>query len=91
MIGVFEKYQAPVIGTMQVEGRAISGSALSTRKKVEPGVFRSGHGQKPSFADAPSDLAIIGRYIFTPDIFEESRIQARSRQPDPNHRYVTAF
>lgn len=26
--------------------------------------------EKPSFADAPSDLAIIGRYIFTPDIFE---------------------
>ena len=25
--------------------------------------------EKPSFADAPSDLAIIGRYIFTPDIF----------------------
>jgi len=26
--------------------------------------------EKPAFADAPSDLAIIGRYIFTPDIFE---------------------
>ena len=25
--------------------------------------------EKPAFADAPSDLAIIGRYIFTPDIF----------------------
>jgi UTP--glucose-1-phosphate uridylyltransferase len=25
--------------------------------------------EKPAYADAPSDLAIIGRYIFTPDIF----------------------
>ena len=26
--------------------------------------------EKPAYEDAPSDLAIIGRYIFTPDIFE---------------------
>jgi UTP--glucose-1-phosphate uridylyltransferase len=26
--------------------------------------------EKPPFAEAPSDLAIIGRYIFTPDIFD---------------------
>ena len=26
--------------------------------------------EKPAFKDAPSDLAIIGRYIFTPDIFD---------------------
>ncbi len=26
--------------------------------------------EKPAYADAPSDLAIIGRYIFTPDIFD---------------------
>ena len=27
--------------------------------------------EKPPFADAPSDLAIIGRYVLTPDIFDE--------------------
>ncbi len=27
--------------------------------------------EKPKFEDAPSDLAIIGRYILTPDIFDE--------------------
>src|SRR5258705_13966675 len=27
--------------------------------------------EKPSFADASSDLAIIGRYVLTPDIFDE--------------------
>ena len=30
-------------------------------------LFRS----KPKFADAPSDLAIMGRYLLTPDIFPE--------------------
>ena len=71
MIEVFEKYQAPVIATMQVEGEAISRFGVIDAEEVEPGVFKiKDMVEKPSFADAPSDLAIIGRYIFTPDIFE---------------------
>jgi len=71
MIEVFEKYQAPVIATMQVEGEAISRFGVIDADEVEPGVFKiKDMVEKPSFADAPSDLAIIGRYIFTPDIFE---------------------
>lgn len=71
MIDVFEKYQAPVIATMQVEGEAISRFGVIDADEVEPGVFKiKDMVEKPAFADAPSDLAIIGRYIFTPDIFE---------------------
>ena len=40
-------------------------------EEVEPGVFKINDMiEKPALADAPSDLAIIGRYIFTPDIFD---------------------
>jgi UTP-glucose-1-phosphate uridylyltransferase len=44
--------------------------------------------EKPAPEDAPSNLAIIGRYILTPDIFElieePSRARAaRSRSPTP--------
>ncbi|MBX3297764.1 MAG: UTP--glucose-1-phosphate uridylyltransferase GalU [Acidobacteria bacterium] len=71
MIDVYEKYDAPVIATMQVEGEAISRFGVIDADEVEPGVFRiKDMVEKPAFADAPSDLAIIGRYIFTPDIFE---------------------
>lgn len=71
MIEVFEKYQAPVIATMQVAGEAISRFGVIDAVEVEPGVFKiKDMVEKPAFADAPSDLAIIGRYIFTPDIFE---------------------
>jgi len=71
MIEVFEKYQAPVIATMQVEGEAISRFGVIDAEEVEPGVFKiKDMVEKPAFAEAPSDLAIIGRYIFTPDIFE---------------------
>jgi UTP--glucose-1-phosphate uridylyltransferase len=71
MIDVFEKYDAPVIATMQVAGEAISRFGVIDAEEVEPNVFKiRDMVEKPSFADAPSDLAIIGRYIFTPDIFE---------------------
>lgn len=71
MVDVFEKYQAPVIATMQVEGEAISRFGVIDAEEVEPGVFKiNDMVEKPKFEEAPSDLAIIGRYIFTPDIFE---------------------
>jgi UTP--glucose-1-phosphate uridylyltransferase len=71
MIEVFEKYDAPVIATMRVEGEAISRFGVIDAEEVEPNVFRiKDMVEKPAFKDAPSDLAIIGRYIFTPDIFD---------------------
>ena len=71
MVNVFEKYQSPVIATMQVDGEAISRFGVIDADEIEPGVFLiKDMIEKPAFADAPSNLAIIGRYIFTPDIFE---------------------
>ena len=70
MIEVYEKYESPVIATMQVAGEAISRFGVIDADEVEPGVFKiKDMIEKPAFSDAPSDLAIIGRYIFTPDIF----------------------
>jgi UTP--glucose-1-phosphate uridylyltransferase len=71
MLDVYEKYDAPVIATMQVEGEAISRFGVIDADEVEPGVYKvKDMVEKPPFSEAPSDLAIIGRYIFTPDIFE---------------------
>ena len=71
MIDVFEQYDAPVIATMQVAGEAISRFGVIDADEVEPNVYKiKDMVEKPAFADAPSDLAIIGRYIFTPDIFQ---------------------
>jgi UTP--glucose-1-phosphate uridylyltransferase len=70
MIDVFEKYEAPVIGTMQVAGEAISRFGVIDAEEVEPNIFRiRDMVEKPKYENAPSDLAIVGRYIFTPDIF----------------------
>lgn len=71
MIEVFEKYDAPVIATMQVEGSAISRFGVIDAEEVSRGVFKiKDMVEKPKFEDAPSDLAIIGRYILTPDVFD---------------------
>ncbi len=72
LLDVYEKYEAPVIGTMQVAGEAISRFGALAVDEVEDGVFKiKDMVEKPPFAEAPSDLAIIGRYVLTPDIFEE--------------------
>ena len=70
MIDVFDKYDAPVIATMQVAGEAISRFGVIDAEEMEPNVYKiRDMVEKPPLAEAPSDLAIIGRYIFTPDIY----------------------
>jgi UTP--glucose-1-phosphate uridylyltransferase len=72
MLRVYEKYDAPVLGTMQVAGEAISRFGAIDAEEVDAGVYKiKDMVEKPPFAEAPSDLAIIGRYILTPDIFDE--------------------
>jgi UTP--glucose-1-phosphate uridylyltransferase len=72
LLDVYEKYDAPVIGTMQVEGEAISRFGALDVEEIEDGIYKvKDMVEKPPFAEAPSDLAIIGRYVLTPDIFDE--------------------
>jgi UTP--glucose-1-phosphate uridylyltransferase len=72
LLDVYEKYDAPVLATMQVAGEAISRFGVLDVDEVEDGVYRiKDMVEKPPAAKAPSDLAIIGRYVLTPDIFDE--------------------
>ena len=72
LLEVYEEYDAPVVGTMQVEGETISRFGVLDVEEVGDGVYRiKDMVEKPPFSEAPSDLAIIGRYVLTPDIFEE--------------------
>ena len=72
MLDIYEEHDAPVVGTMRVAGEAISRFGVLDAEEVSEGVFRvRDMVEKPRFEEAPSDLAIIGRYILTPDIFTE--------------------
>ena len=73
MLEIFEEKQASVIATMVVEGKAISSYGVLDAKPV-PGyngrLFEiSNLVEKPPMASAPSNQAIIGRYVLTPGIF----------------------
>jgi UTP--glucose-1-phosphate uridylyltransferase len=72
MLDIYEETGAPVLGTMSVAGEAISRFGVLDAEEIRPGIFRvRDMVEKPPFEEAPSDLAIIGRYILTPDIFAE--------------------
>ena len=75
MMEVFAQTQASVIATQVVEGPAISAygvlDATPAAGRSDGRVFDvSNLVEKPRREDAPSNLAIIGRYILTPRIFE---------------------
>lgn len=71
MLDVYERYEgAPVIALQEVEGEAISRFGVIAGEEVEPDVFRiTNMVEKPRYEIAPSNLAIIGRYLLTPDVF----------------------
>ena len=75
MMDVFDETQSSVIATQVVEGRGISAYGVVDGKPTD-GRFQSrlydirNVVEKPKFEDAPSNLAVIGRYILTPTVFE---------------------
>ena len=72
LLNVYEKYDAPVVAVFEVEGEAISRFGVVDAEEVEAGVYKiRDMVEKPPVAEAPSNLAIIGRYVLTPDIFAE--------------------
>src|SRR5712691_4503911 len=74
MVEVFDQTQCSVLATQVIEGKMISSYAALDVKPVDS---RFGERlfeiknmvEKPKPEDAPSNLAIIGRYILTPAIF----------------------
>ena len=71
MVKIFHEVDGPVILVERVPKQQISGYGVVAYEDVRPGVYRvTDLVEKPSPEDAPSDLAIIGRYVLTPDIFD---------------------
>lgn len=61
----------PVIGVMEVPWEKVDRYGIINGEEISPGVYRvNDMVEKPEQKDAPSRLAIVGRYILTPDIFQ---------------------
>jgi UTP--glucose-1-phosphate uridylyltransferase len=81
LLGVFERYGGPVVAVERVPGDQISRYGVIRPKPLEGKVYEVlDLVEKPAAREAPSDLAIIGRYVLTPDLFPilaETRPDAR--------------
>jgi UTP--glucose-1-phosphate uridylyltransferase len=80
MIDVFHEVDGPVLAVERVPREDVSSYGIIDAEEVRPGVYRIRDlVEKPPRAEAPSDLAIIGRYILTPDIFPALEATASDR------------
>jgi len=70
LMSVYEEVGGPVLAVERVPRDDVSRYGVIAYEPVREGVYRiTDLVEKPRKEEAPSDLAIIGRYILTPDIF----------------------
>jgi len=68
---VRERYSGSVLSLEEVDKDDASRYGIVDAEEVEPGVFRvKGLVEKPDPKDAPSNLAIMGRYVLSPSVFK---------------------
>lgn len=68
---IHEKYNGSVLSLFTSPRELISSYGIASVNHVEEDVVQVSHlVEKPPLEEAPSDLAVAGRYILTPDIFE---------------------
>lgn len=71
MVSLYEKHGCSVVAIEEVPREQTYKYGVIAGDEIEEGVYRvSDMVEKPDPKDAPSNLAIIGRYILTPDIFD---------------------
>ena len=70
LITMHEELGVAVIGLERVERSEVSHYGIIKGREVKPGVFHIDDlVEKPAPGQAPSTIAVIGRYVLTPDIF----------------------
>ncbi|MCD6448044.1 MAG: UTP--glucose-1-phosphate uridylyltransferase GalU [Thermoplasmata archaeon] len=70
LIDVYEKYNASVIAIQEVEMEYVSKYGIVDAEEVENRVYKiKALVEKPAPREAPSNLAVMGRYILSPKIF----------------------
>ncbi|RDU65512.1 UTP--glucose-1-phosphate uridylyltransferase GalU [Helicobacter sp. MIT 14-3879] len=71
MVKLYAKYKCSIVAIQEVEVENLNKYGVICGKEIESDIFEiSNMIEKPEPKDAPSNLAVIGRYILTPDIFE---------------------
>ena len=71
LITIAQKYNASVLGVLEVPREKVSSYGIvAIKEELEDGIFEVKELiEKPSLEQAPSNLAIVGRYVLSPRIF----------------------
>ena len=71
LMNCYDKYNASVLGVQQVNKNDVSKYGIIDSIEIEDRVYKvKNMVEKPKIEEAPSSIAILGRYILTPNIFD---------------------
>ncbi len=71
LVELYEKYQCSIVAIEEIPSADTASYGIISGTEIEDGIYEiSDMVEKPQPEDAPTNMAIIGRYILTPDIFD---------------------
>jgi UTP--glucose-1-phosphate uridylyltransferase len=71
LIDVYNEYNTTILGVQEVPEKDVNKYGIVEGMHIEDGVYKVKNlVEKPAIDKAPSNVAILGRYIITPEIFE---------------------
>lgn len=74
LVKLYGKYQCSIVAIEEISPKDTASYGIISGKEIDTSIFEiSDMVEKPQPEDAPTNMAIIGRYILTPDIFDYLR------------------
>lgn len=71
MTEMYEQYKTTILGVQEIPLEDVSKYGVVDGKQIEDSVYKvNGLVEKPAVEEAPSNIAILGRYVITPAIFD---------------------
>jgi len=71
MVRLFKQFRCSIVAVQEVPMDQVEKYGVVSGQSLKDGLYRVDNmAEKPKPEDAPSNLAIIGRYVLTPDIFD---------------------
>ena len=81
LVQVASEHDMPVIGVMEVPADKVNRYGIVMGEEITPGVYNiTDMVEKPAIGTVDSRLAIVGRYVLTPDIFEHHALASLARE-----------
>jgi UTP--glucose-1-phosphate uridylyltransferase len=70
LIDIYNEYNSTILGVQEVENKNVSKYGIIKGKNIKDKIYKvEDLVEKPSVEEAPSNIAILGRYVINPEIF----------------------